>query len=73
MNHLEDQLYYLAHGLDISQNSEKDKAQVHQFERNYYEESHLLCFIRRVEFGKKIGKFGVIKIYFRRLNTKEVS
>ena len=30
-NHSKDQLYYLTHWLDISQNSEKNKAKIHQF------------------------------------------
>ena len=30
-NHSKDQLFHLTHWLDISQNSEKNKARIHQF------------------------------------------
>ena len=70
------------HWLDISQNFERNKARIQQFGRNYYEEFYWLCSIRgeRGVWGKRysdywcwrIGKFGVIKIYFTRLNAKEV-
>ena len=37
-NHSKDQLHYLTHWLDISQNSQKDKARIHQFGKNYHKE-----------------------------------
>ena len=45
-NHSMDHLYYLTHWLDISQNSERNKARIQQFERNYYDNFCWLCFIR---------------------------
>ena len=73
-NHPEDQLNYLTHWLDISQNSEKDKK--HEF--NNLKEiitRHLIgyaLFAVRNLGGRysdywcwTIGKFGVIKIFFQ--------
>ena len=81
VNHSEDQLYYLTHWLDISENSERDKARIQQFERNYYEEFYWLCFIRGWKFGRKIFWLLMLKnwkiwrhqyIFLRRPNAKEV-
>ena len=81
VNHSKDQLHYLMHWVDISQNSEKDKARIHQFGKKLSQWFLLVMLYSRERnleeecsnyWRWRNGEFGVIEIYFRRLGANEV-
>ena len=48
-NHSKDHIHYLRHSLGISQNSEKDKARIHQFAKKSITRNFIGCALFAVE------------------------
>ena len=67
VNHSKDQLYCLAHWLEISQNSERNEARIHQFERNYYDD-FWLCFINGLNLRRRHSDHWYWKIEKKRID-----
>ena len=52
VNHSKDHFFYLADWLDISQNSERNEARIHPFERNYFEEFYGYALFRGMNWRR---------------------
>ena len=80
-NHSKDQVYHLAHWLDISQTPRETKQEIINLERKFYHGSFpRICFDRGgiwkgdilIADIEELGNMNASEIYPRRLNAKEV-